>query len=200
VACQTGAGPKTSVRNSCIRVLSIYRVWETEIEFYEVTSHSSDSHEYRREKVSTLLHEFVHAYLDMYSCYGCSDLWDELGKGHGEAFLDTAMAVSDAAYIRLGLREPLGEVCTSSLAREILDGGTGGKVPDNEALALWGISRDELDEQLEFARGSRRKRATRQTRKLKYKTIRKIGSIYLKLIVFYTSYKLPSHWTVMSSE
>jgi hypothetical protein len=170
------------------------------IEFYKDTDYM-DSDVYPRERVSTLLHELVHAYLGVYSCYGYHDLWEEPGKGfHGKAFLDVAIAVSRGAAILLGLQAPPREACTSSLACGMLDGGTKGKVFDDEVLASWGITREDMDKQLESTRGSEKKRFMRRMRRLKSNTSLKLTNIYFKLTGFYEYYKLPHEWIVVSSE
>ncbi|KAF8849037.1 hypothetical protein BDZ45DRAFT_697895 [Acephala macrosclerotiorum] len=93
-----------------------------------------------RNYLGTLLHEMIHAFLEIWGCCieGCYDLWQQQGvRGHGYAWQDAASALEFAVQDRelLGLKLDLGRL--KPLAVDVVYERQ--PVPSSEELTMWGM-------------------------------------------------------------
>lgn len=98
-----------------------------------------------RNYLGTLLHEMIHAFLEIWGCRinGCWDLWQQQGlRGHGYAWQDAASALEIAVQDRelLGLELDLGRL--KSLAVDIIYARQ--PVPPLEELEIWSMKYDNV--------------------------------------------------------
>ncbi|KAE8444459.1 hypothetical protein EG329_000550 [Mollisiaceae sp. DMI_Dod_QoI] len=98
-----------------------------------------------------LLHEMIHAFLNLWSCEykPCRTAWERCGPGeHGFAFQDILFAlqraVNDGMLLNLGLE--LGGL--TSLARELFDFGLSEGFVKGERLRSWWMKRKDLRRRL----------------------------------------------------
>lgn len=99
-----------------------------------------------KEYLATMLHEMIHAFLDIWGCRyeGCYNVWQRQGvKGHGHAWQDAALAIELAVADKsmLGIELDLGR--QKSLAVDIVYERRA--VPEEQELGRWGMNRGEVD-------------------------------------------------------
>lgn len=102
--------------------------------------------------ISTLLHEMIHGFFDLWACEhaDCKEDWHKKGKmGHGCAWQDAAVAVESAARDDnfLGLELDLGREV--ALAQELVGSGRRLRDVSDRELARWCLNRSEVREAIE---------------------------------------------------
>ena len=97
----------------------------------------------RLDQLSTMAHEMVHAYLDVYGCMRCIrlDRLDLTGKdGHGFAWQDALYAVKSTANDKNRLNLPLNDAGSPELVRTLNEFRCKGEVD----ISRWGFTKKDI--------------------------------------------------------
>ncbi|KAF8859177.1 hypothetical protein BDZ45DRAFT_689470 [Acephala macrosclerotiorum] len=105
-------------------------------------THITNTHDRGLFCLSTLLHEMLHCFLDIYTCPkpSCRDDLKQLGKQHGFAWQDAAYALEKAVTDTKYLNLPLMLERPFELVLELSEWGN----PPIENLGRWGFTKKDL--------------------------------------------------------